>query len=163
MVPCCITRANQKNIRPVLINWEMSCRIWSLNCSQNHDALTVSFKMTYHISRLLPYFVIISLKNSSVFWWFLKCSKATSPSVPWRLIAHFVRIGLIYVFTHSIRCSDQHNFSTLKKNVKTTRSVLWLEKPCEQNWLKHDQGLKSFRFPLYTIIFHLTLVYAILS
>ena len=55
-----------------------------------HVAQTPSFKMTYYMSRLLPYLRSIncfSLWNSLVFHWF-------SPLVPWRLVAHFVRTGL---------------------------------------------------------------------
>ena len=59
----------------------------------------LSFKMIYYMSGLMPYLgpkSIISLRNSFVFYWFLICSVSyTSLLVPWRLVAHFVRTGLI--------------------------------------------------------------------
>ena len=64
-------------MRPVPTKWETSRKISSESYKQIHDIRTLSFKMIYNMPGLLPYLgfkPIISLRNSFVFYWFLKCS-----------------------------------------------------------------------------------------
>ena len=83
-------------MRPVLTKWATSRKISFPSYNQIHIVQTLSFKMIYHMSWLLPY-----LGSKTFFPWeiplflidFWNVQWAISPLVPWRLVAHFVGTG----------------------------------------------------------------------
>ena len=91
------------NMRPVPTKWETSRKISFESYQQIHDVQTLSFKMIYSMPGLLPY--LKCRVQNPLFPWeipllnyidFRNIQWAISPLVLWRLVAHFVRTGLIW-------------------------------------------------------------------
>ena len=102
-------------LRPVPTKWETSRKISFPSYSQIHVAQTLSFKMIYYMSWLLPYLRSKNyyfLVNSFVFYWFLKCSMSPISFSSLATCPHFVRTGLIYNCVHlgGHKCLSQWKF-----------------------------------------------------
>ena len=71
------TKILQYHMRPVPTKWETGRKISFPSYNQVHVVQTLSFKMIYYMSWLLPYLrskTYNFLQKFFVFYWFLKCS-----------------------------------------------------------------------------------------
>ena len=86
-------------MRPVPTKWETSRKISFESYQQIHDVQTLSFKMIYNMSGLLPYWGSKTYYFLEKFLGFLLTfemfNETWSPLVPWQFVTYFVRTGLM--------------------------------------------------------------------
>ena len=122
-------------LRPVPTKWETSRKISFLSYNQIHVAQTLSFKMIYYLVMVADFlgvqklFFPCEIPLFSIDFWNVQW--AISPLVPWRLVTHFVRTGLICEIYLFVDCMEDYQccFSFPK--------VVKIDKGCslKETWL----------------------------